>query len=87
MKDMVKNVRHWLHLSLVAFVWLFIMPVCICESLLCVYLVHIDDDYSQAVWFYIYTYVIMCIHNYGSTYIFDKVNTIECVTYYWKSDP
>ncbi|CAI8010254.1 E3 ubiquitin-protein ligase MARCHF6 [Geodia barretti] len=29
LKGMAKNVRHWLHLSLVAFVWLFIMPVCI----------------------------------------------------------
>ena len=38
LKDMAKNIRHWLHLSLVAFVWLFIMPVCICESmLLCLY--------------------------------------------------
>ena len=31
MRGAVKNVRHWLHLGFVAFVWLVIVPICICE--------------------------------------------------------
>ena len=27
----VNNLRHWLHLGFVAFVWLVIVPICICE--------------------------------------------------------